>query len=267
MNPDPTPRIDGSTDTGARAAAQQAPLPQHGRPPQQQPGPFSPNPVMDQGDLVLHHAPNTRSAGARILLEELGVPYRLHVLNMKANEQRSPAFLAVNPMGKVPALVHQGVLVTEQAAVYLYLADMFPEAGLAPAVNDVMRGAYLRWMVFYGSCFEPALIDRAMNREPGPPSATPYGDAETTIAAISNHLEKGPYILGDRMTAADILWGTSLQWVTRFKLITPTPAVQAYIDRMTARPSFAKIREEDAALSAQHASEVDPQNGAAPASS
>lgn len=264
MNPEQTNQYDAGTAVVDGSRQQQQ---QQDHTPQQQPGPFSPNPTVNKDELVLYHAPNTRSAGARILLEELGVPYRLHVLNMKANEQRGPAFLAVNPMGKVPALVHQGVLITEQAAVYLYLADMFPQAGLAPAVNDVMRGAYLRWMVFYGSCFEPALIDQAMKREPGPPSATPYGDAETTIATISDHLEKGPYILGDRMTAVDILWGTSLQWVTRFKLMTPTPAVQAYIDRMAARPSFAKIRDEDAALSAQHASEADPQKGAAPASS
>ena len=264
MNPEQTNQYDAGTAVVDGSQQQQQ---QQDHTPQQQPGPFSPNPNVNKDELVLYHAPNTRSAGARILLEELGVPYRLHVLNMKANEQLGPAFLAVNPMGKVPALVHQGVLITEQAAVYLYLADMFPQAGLAPAVNDVMRGAYLRWMVFYGSCFEPALIDQAMKREPGPPSATPYGDAETTIATISDHLEKGPYILGDRMTAVDILWGTSLQWVTRFKLMTPTPAVQAYIDRMAARPSFARIRDEDAALSAQHASEADPQKGAAPASS
>ena len=88
-------------------------------------------------------------------------------------------------------------------------------------------------------------------------TASPYGDVDTAIATIFDHLEKGPYLLGDRMTAVDVLWGTALQWVTMFKLVTATPAVQAYIDRMTSRPSFAKIRAEDAALSAQHAQAAD----------
>src|SRR5664279_1806432 len=101
--------------------------------------------------LTLFHLPNTRSTGALILLEELGAPYELHVLNRKISEQRSAPFLAVNPMGKVPALLHDGALVTEQAAIYIYLADLFPEAGLAPAIGDSLRGPYLRWMVFYGS--------------------------------------------------------------------------------------------------------------------
>jgi glutathione S-transferase len=105
--------------------------------------------------ITLHHAPNTRSTGALILLEELGAPFELHLLNMKAGEQREPAYLAINPMGKVPAVTHGDALVTEQVAVFLYLADLFPQAGLAPAIGDPLRGPYLRWMVFYGSCFEP----------------------------------------------------------------------------------------------------------------
>jgi glutathione S-transferase len=96
-----------------------------------------------------------------ILLEEIGAPYQLHVLNMKTDEQRRPEYLAINPMGKVPALKHDGALITEQVAIFLYLADLFPEAGLAPPIGDPLRGPYLRWMVFYGSCFEPAVVDRA----------------------------------------------------------------------------------------------------------
>jgi glutathione S-transferase len=114
--------------------------------------------------ITLFHSPNTRSSGALILLEELAVPYQLHVLDMKRGEQREAAYLAVNPMGKVPAIKHGDALVTEQPAVFMYLADLFPEAGLAPPIGDPLRGPYLRWMVYYGSCFEPALIDRAMKR-------------------------------------------------------------------------------------------------------
>src|SRR5271156_1513084 len=126
--------------------------------------------------ITLFHAPNTRSTGTRILLEELGAPYDLRVLNMKAGEQRQPAFLAVNPLGKVPAILHGDVLVTEQVAIYLYLADLFQGAGLTPLLGDKRRGPYLRWMTFYAACFEPAVVDRAMKREPGSAMMSPYGD-------------------------------------------------------------------------------------------
>src|ERR1043166_10183779 len=119
--------------------------------------------------IVFFHAPNTRSSGTRILLEELGAPHELRVVNMKAGEQRKPAFLAVNPMGKVPAIRHRGELVTEQGAVFIYLADLFPQAGLAPALDDRLRGPYLRWMAYYGSSFEPAGVDRGPKRQQGAP--------------------------------------------------------------------------------------------------
>src|SRR5580698_1220937 len=148
--------------------------------------------------VVLFHSPNTRSSGALILLEELGAPYELHVLNMKAGEQRQPAYLAVNPMGKVPAIRHGDALVTEQVAIFLYLADLFPEAKLAPAIGDPLRGPYLRWLVYYGSCFEPALVDRALKREPGSLQMMPYGDYDTMLATLTDQLGRGPYILGER---------------------------------------------------------------------
>ena len=94
--------------------------------------------------LVFHHSPNTRSTGVAILLEELGAPHETRWLNMKAGEQRQPAYLAVNPLGKVPAIVNNGDLTTEQVAIFIYLADLFPAAGLAPGLNDAMRGPYLR---------------------------------------------------------------------------------------------------------------------------
>ena len=104
-------------------------------------------PMAANDTIVFFHSPNTRSSGARILLEELGAPHELRAVNMKAGEQRKPAFLAVNPMGKVPAVLHRGELVTEQGAIFIYLADLFPQAGLAPALDDRLRGPYLRWLV------------------------------------------------------------------------------------------------------------------------
>ena len=106
--------------------------------------------MTDTRTLTFFHAPNTRSTGVAILLEELGAPHQTQVINMIANEQRQPAYLAINPMGKVPAIRHGDALVTEQAAIFIYLADLFPAAGLAPAIGDPLRGPYLRWLATMG---------------------------------------------------------------------------------------------------------------------
>ncbi len=206
----------------------------------------------DTDTIVLFHAPNTRSSGTLTLLEELGAPYELRVLNMQAGEQRQPAFLAINPMGKVPAVLHGDVLITEQVAVYLYLADLFPEAGLTPPVGDKRRGPYLRWMAFYAGCFEPAVVDRAMKRDPAPAAMSPYGDFETVMATLNAQLSAGRFILGQAFSAADVLWGTALQWTTMFGLVPESPEIKAYIQRVTGRPAAILVREKDAALAAQH---------------
>src|ERR1041385_3280147 len=164
--------------------------------------------------ITFFHSPNTRSSGVRILLEELGAPYQLRAVNMMADEQRQPAYLAINPMGKVPAILHRGSLVTEQVAIFIYLADLFPGAKLAPAIDDPQRGPYLRWLVYYAAAFEPAVVDYAMKREPAPPAMSPYGDYDTMLKTLTDQLARGPYILGERFSAADILWGTALTWTT-----------------------------------------------------
>jgi len=165
----------------------------------------------------------SRIGGTRVLLEELNAPYELRVLNMQAGEQRQPAFLAINPMGKVPAIVRNGALVTEQVAINIYLADLFPAAGLTPAIGDPLRGPYLRWMAFYAACFEPAVVDKAMKREPGPLPMSPYGTFETVIDMVNTQLRAAPYILGDAFTAADVLWGGALGWTTQFGIVPKTP--------------------------------------------
>lgn len=210
--------------------------------------------------ITFFHCPNTRSKGTRILLEELGADYELHALNMKAGEQRSPAYLAVNPMGKVPAIRHGDALITEQGAVYLYLADLYMDKGLAPALDDPLRGPYLRWMVYYGSCFEPALVDRAQKNPPASPSTCPYGDFDTMLKTLTDQLQKGPYMLGEKFSAADVLWGTALTWTTGFQLVPMSPVIQAYIDRINARPAVQRVTALDAELSAQLASQAAAQS-------
>jgi glutathione S-transferase len=201
--------------------------------------------------LVFYHAPNTRSSGVLLLLEELGAPYELRLLNMKQGENRRPEYLAINPLGKVPAVLHGDALVTEQVALFIFLADLFPAAGLAPAINDALRGPYLRWLAFYGSCFEPAIIDRQQQRTPAPVGMSPYGDFEGMFGALRAQLERGPYMLGARFQALDVLWGTALGWMGQFGLIPEVPAIKEYVARVNARAAIMRGREKDAALAAQ----------------
>ncbi|WP_407168296.1 glutathione S-transferase family protein [Bradyrhizobium sp. ORS 111] len=203
--------------------------------------------------ITLYYSPQSRATGARVLLEELGAPYDLHVLNMKAGEQRQAAYLAVNPLGKVPAIRHGDALVTEQVAIFIYLADLFPQAGLTPALNDPRRGPYLRWIAYYGSSFEPALIDKFMKREPAPVSQSPYADFDTMLGALEAQLVKGPYLFGEEITAADILWGIAFNWTMTFGLVPKKDVFARYAERVTARPAFQRITQADVEMAAQHA--------------
>jgi glutathione S-transferase len=198
--------------------------------------------------ITLFHSPQTRSSGALALLEELHAPYVLQSLDMKGGEQRRDAYLAINPMGKVPAILHGDVLVTEQVAIGIYLGDLFPEAGMTPAIGDALRGPYLRWYVFYAACFEPALVDKALKREPGSVAMTPYGTFDATRDALLGQLERGPWMLGEKFTCLDVLWGTALTWMTGFGLIDAAPAIKAYIDHWNARPSVKTVAAIDAKL-------------------
>jgi glutathione S-transferase len=203
--------------------------------------------------VTLYHCPYTRSTGALTLLEELGADFKLHVMNMKLGEQRDPEFLAINPMGKVPTLTHGDAVVTEQVSVYLYLADLYPEAKLAPPLGDPLRGPYLRWMVFYGSCFEPAVVDRVQKREPIPEARSPYGDFDSVMKTLVGQLKEGPWLLGEQFTAADVLWGSALNWTTQFGLIPEVPAIKAYIARFIERPAYTRALAKDAELAAAQA--------------
>lgn len=203
--------------------------------------------------ITLFHSPQTRSTGALTLLEELHAPYSLKVLDMRAGQNREAPYLTVNPMGKVPAILHGDVLITEQVAIGIYLADLFPEAGITPAIGDALRGPFLRWYAFYAGCFEPALIDKALKREPGPMAMSPYGDLNCTIKAVVTQLSQGPWMLGDRFTAVDVLWGTALTWMTGFGLMEAVPPVKAYIERWNERPVVKVVADIDARLLAARA--------------
>lgn len=203
--------------------------------------------------LTLYHCPHSRSTGVLTLLEELHAPYDLHVMNMKKGETREPAYLAVNPMGKVPAIRHGDAIITEQVAIYLYLADLFPDAGLAPPLGDPLRGPYLRWMAFYGSCFEPALMDRWMKREPADKQSCGYGNFDDVFDTLMAQLKKGPYMLGERFSAVDILWGISLGWMNAFDLLPKHQEIADYAARITSRPAAVAASQKDEQLASAQA--------------
>ena len=205
---------------------------------------------MSERPITLFHAPQTRSSGVLALLEELGAPYTLHVLDRSKEENRAPAFLAINPLGKVPALQDGSAVVTEQVAIFLHLADLFPAAGLAPAVQDQLRGPYLRWMVFYAAAFEPAVVDKARGHEPGMRAMSPYGSYQEVIDTVIAALQPGPYLLGSTFSAADVLWGMALGWTTQFKLVPPHPVIQEYVARIEARPAMQRAAAKDKGLAA-----------------
>ena len=205
-----------------------------------------------QGLVTFFHSPHSRSGITRSLLEELNVAYDLVVLDLQHGEQRTSEYLSINPMGKVPA-IHHGVLITEQPAILLYLADAFPDAGLAPTRDDPLRGAYLRWMVFYGSCFEPALLDRSFERAEVPQMSCGYGDYDSVIDTLTAQLEHGPWLLGERFTAADVLWGAALNWALAFKLVPDSDVFRNYAERVAARPAMRRAAALDEELAAKQA--------------
>jgi glutathione S-transferase len=212
--------------------------------PDQEPTAMTPAPV------TFYHAPKTRSSMVLWLLEEIGQPYELKLLNMNAGEHRSPAQLAINPMGKVPVIQHMGETVTESTAIATYLAELYPEAQLAPKVGDRRRGPYLRWMFFYPACFEPAIVDKALKRDEGMQSMSPYGSYDTTIAAIADTLGKGPYMLGDTFSALDVVYGAGLGWTMMFKLVPERPEFTRYIAELHKRPAWIAAQKKDAEFAA-----------------
>nr|WP_315394111.1 glutathione S-transferase [uncultured Duganella sp.] len=198
--------------------------------------------------ITLYHCPYSRSTGVITLLEELNAPYQLHVMNMKKGENREAAYLAVNPMGKVPAIRHDDAIITEQVAIYIYLADLFPAAGLAPPLGDALRGPYLRWMAFYGSCLEPALVDRWLKREVQDKKTTGYGTFDDVFTTFTTQMSQGPYMLGPRFTALDVLWGGALGWMTAFELLPPHQAITDYVTLVQGRPAAREVAQRDGAM-------------------
>jgi glutathione S-transferase len=200
--------------------------------------------------LTLYHLAPSRSSVVHWMLEEVGEPFDLHVL--KRGENREPAYLAINPMGKVPALRHGDAIITEVAAICCYLADAFPQARLNIPIGDPRRGPYLKWLFFNPGALEPAIMDRAFKRaEEAPRQALPYGDFDTTMDVVARAVSGSRFLMGDQFTAADVVIGSSLRWATMFSLIPPRAEFSDYIARVSDRPAAKRAVAKDEELKAQ----------------
>lgn len=188
--------------------------------------------------MKLYGAPRTRSFRAVWMLEECNARYERVLVDVNAGAQNTPAFHAINPMEKVPALVDGGATVAESGAICAYLADRFPEADLAPGITDPARGRYLQWLFFSGNCLEPAVTQKVAKFEMQS-SMAGWGSPERAFDVLEEALAPGPWLLGARFTAADVLIGSDLYVMVRtFKMIDSRPAFERYIDRCIARPAF-----------------------------
>jgi glutathione S-transferase len=188
--------------------------------------------------MKLYWSPRSRSFSALWLMEETGQPYERVLTDITTGAQKTPEFLAINPMGKVPALKDGEAVLGEAAAICAYVAERCPEAKLAPPLGDPRRAKYLQWLFFSPSCIEPALIQIFTKLEV-PPSTAAWGSAAQVFDTLDAALEKGPWILGDAFSAADIMIGSGLNFAVRqFKMVPPRPSFDRYIDRCVARPAF-----------------------------
>jgi glutathione S-transferase len=192
--------------------------------------------------VTFYHNPQSRGRIVHWMLEEAQAPYEIKIVDFTKMAHKSAEFLAINPMGKIPAIVHRGTIVTESAAICTYLADAFPAAALAPALDDPKRGTYLRWMFFGAGCVEPALIDHMFSRPPpSRPTAMGYGNYADTMNTLEMALKPGPYILGDRFSAVDVYLGSAIGWGLGMKAIEPRPVFVEYLARLGQRPTYMKF--------------------------
>lgn len=203
-------------------------------------------------ELVFYTHPMSRGRIVRWMLEEVGAPYRTEILDY-ASSMKAAAYLAVNPMGKVPAISHGGTVVTEAAAICAYLADAFPAAGLAPAPGSRERGAYYRWLFYAAGPLEAAVVNGALGVVV-PPERKPmvgYGSKEQVLDTLEGAVSQGEYLAGGGFSAADLYVGAHLGWGMGFGTIEKRPAFEAYVGRLYGRPAAVRAREIDDALIAE----------------
>ena len=196
--------------------------------------------------LSLYYHPYSRAAGTLWALEEAGVDYGLKVIDIMKGEQKGAELMAINPMGKLPTLVDGDIVVTEAAAIALYLADRYVPH-LAPALDDPQRGTYLRWSLFAPSVIEPAVMARHSGWSVKEGSAG-WGSFDAMLAAAESAIAGKSFVLGETFSMADVVFGGLLRFLIGFKQIEPTPGFSAYVERLDARPAFQRAEAKNAAM-------------------
>ena len=195
--------------------------------------------------ITLFHHPKSRSTRFIFLLEELEAPYRLQLVTMRRSDG-SGAVDAANPHphGKVPAISDDGVIVFESPAIALYLTDRFPQNRVGPTVGEPLRGAYLSWLCYYTGVLEPAFMSKFMNTDV-PRGTAGWVPLDEAMAAVIDVLSRGPYLLGERFSAADVLYGTTFAMFGQSPLMPKSQVVEDYVKRIVTRPAFARAQARD----------------------
>ena len=201
--------------------------------------------------IVLYHHPFSRASAVVWMLEEAGVPYELRYVDIMAGAQKSPEIVALNPMGKLPTLTDGDVVVTESAAIGLYLADRYAYGRLSPKVDDPARGTYLRWSLFAPSVIEPGAMAKlsGWTQKDG---QVGWGSYETMLATMESVVAGRDFVLGDTFSMADVIFGGTVRYMIGFKMIEPRPALAAYAERLGARPALQRADARNAAVRAEH---------------
>jgi len=206
-------------------------------------------------ELILYTNPMSRGRIARWMLEEIGQPYKVEVLDY-ATTMKAPAYLAINPMGKVPALRHGGAVVTETAAICAYLADAFPQARLAPPPGDRLRAPYYRWLFFAAGPLEAAASNKALGFvvPPERERMIGYGNTAHAMKVLEDAVSRGNYLVGDSFTAADLYLGAHIGYGLMFGTIEKRPAFEQYYGRLSSRPAYMRAKAlDDGLMAAQKA--------------
>jgi glutathione S-transferase len=201
--------------------------------------------------IVLFHHPFSRASNVLWMLEELGEPYELKYVDIMKGGQKSPEIVALNPMGKLPILVDDGVVVTEVAAIALYLADRYSAGKLAPKLDDSARATYLRWSFFAPSVIEPGAIAK-LNNWSFKPSQAGWGTFDAMIASMDSAIAGKQFVLGDRFSMADCVFGGTVRFMLRFKMIEGTPALNEYAARLEERPAAKRADARNMAIAKEH---------------
>ena len=201
--------------------------------------------------ITLLHHPFSRAAGVVWTLEEIGEPYELKFVDIMKGEQKTEAVTALNPMGKLPVLLDGDAVITESAAISLYLADRYALGRLAPKLDDARRGTYLRWTLFAPSVIEPGSMAKMSGWEFKPGQAG-WGDYSAMLTSIETAVSGRQFLLGDMFSIADVVFGGTLRYMARFKMLEPTPAVAAYLERLGARPALQRADAKNMEIAKAH---------------